>query len=382
MTTSFRFNADEAKDYSNLIHILSFFLCRSDETQTKFNGRALSKFRSIVHGVKRSLKKIFFAWTYYGPEVGLCSCMFKYAWFTYPIVPEVSHAVMGRARRMVSGFLNDFWQGYANSQSSDDQYRISNKVADTTADDYYDYQSSNKVYGAFRRNGQQQAANFVEKAPIVEKVNPQLFNVVDMLKNLQPKMNVSDFVIRLARNIKFQPQNPHNVQQFRTVSDEFKYFPSNHQRDETKATGNAAKPPTSEINRDKVIPDNLVVVDGRSFVQSGFKTNVSQIATKKLFDLAPGPPPGLPSYNELPPADYSYYKGGIHHHVHDLRKDKGSYPSQVKGGGWLAFDFEDVILQALGLSNPGRSIKPSVVKCSKAYIFNVILRFVQTTLLH
>lgn len=337
--------------------------------------------------MKRSLKKILHAWTYYGPEVGLCSCMFKYAWFTYPIVPEVTHAVMGRARRMVSGFMDDFWKGYVSSQSSEDHYRISNKVADTTADDYYDYQSSNKVYAnhdAFRRNGQQKADNFPEKAPIVEKVNPQIFNVVDMLKNLQPKANVSDFVIRFARHIKFQPQSSLNVKQLRTVSDDgdrIKNFSSN-QHDEAKATGNTAKPPTSKINGSKVNANDVVVINGRSFVQSGFKPNMSQIASKKVFDLALGPPPGLPSFNELPPADYSYYKGGVHHHVHDLRKDKGSYPSQVKGGGWLAFDFEDVILQALGLSNPGRSMKPSVVKCSKAYVFNVILRLIQTTFLH
>lgn len=337
-----------------------------------------------MHGVKRSLKKIFHVWTYYGPEFGLCSCMFKYAWFTYPIVPEVTHTVMSRARRMVSGFMNDFWQGYANSQNSDDHYRISTKVADTTADDYYDYQSSNKVYanhGPFRRNGQQQTGNIPENVPIVEKLNPQLVSVVDMLKNLQPKANVSDFVTRFARHIKFQPQSSHNAQQFRTVSDdgdEIKYFPNRNQRDETKATGNATKPSSREVNKNKADAYNVLVIDGRSIVQS----RVSQIASKKLFDLAPGPPPGLPSFNELPPADYNYYKGGVHHHVHDLRKEKGSYPSQVKGGGWLAFDFEDVILQALGLSNPGRSIKPSVVKCSKAYVFNVILRLVQTTFLH
>jgi hypothetical protein len=38
--------------------------------------------------LKKRLKRALSAFAYYGPEIGLCSCLFKFAWFTYPIVPE------------------------------------------------------------------------------------------------------------------------------------------------------------------------------------------------------------------------------------------------------------------------------------------------------
>lgn len=311
--------------------------------------------------MKRSIKKVFFAWTYYGPEIGLCSCLFKYAWFTYPVVPEITHAVMGRAQRLMSGFMQDFMQGFIEERSKD-HYRISDKVAATTADDFYDYQN-NQVYsnyGPYRRVDNR-ADNMPESVPIIEKSNPQLNILVEMLKNLEPKANVSDFVTRLARHIKFQPRKLNNAQQFRFVSDdgdEIRYFAKQHQRDAAKAIGNATKSTISEAN------------SGEAEARS---------ASERAYSYGP-PPPGLPTYNELPPADYSYYKDGVHHHVHDLRKNK-QYSRPVKGGGWLNFDFEEAILSALGLGNPGRSIKPSVTKCSKVYVLNAILRFFQTSLL-
>jgi hypothetical protein len=63
--------------------------------------------------------------------------------------------------------------------------------------------------------------------------------------------------------------------------------------------------------------------------------------------------------------------------VHDLRKNK----SPPTGGGWLSVDFQDSILQALGLAPPGRSLKPTLAGCGKGYIFNVILRHLQALLL-
>lgn len=358
---------------TQLIRFLSIH--RSQEER-----RSLSKFSSKLHGVKRSFKKILYTWTFYGPELGLCSCMFKYAWFTYPVVPEMTHAMMGRARRMVSGFMEDFWQGYSDNQSND-HYRISNKVAQTTADDYYDYQSKH-AFTPFRRVGNH-AANLPENVPIVEKLNPKLVNVVDMLKNLQPKANVSDFVIRLARHLKSPPRKPNKTQQFRFVSDdgdEIKYFAKQRHGEATKAIGNATKPAISSTS------DGKVDVVGRSSIASNVRLvarpPVARPPVERVFDLEPsGPPPGLPSFDELPPADYTYYENGVHHHVHDLRKNKDKREPPVQGGGWMAFDFEDTILQALGLANPGRSVKPSVAKCSKIYVFNVLLRFIQTSLL-
>jgi hypothetical protein len=320
------------------------------------------KIKKAAYSVKRSFKKFFFAWTYYGPEVGLCSCLFKYAWFTYPVVPEITYAAMGRAKRFVSGFMEDFMQGFV-EQRSKEHYRISDKVAATTADDFYNYQS-NEVYsdyGPYRRIGNH-AENLPENVPLIEKSNPQLNSVVELLKNLQPKANVSDFVTRLARHIKNQPQKPDNVQQFRIVSDdgdEIRYLAKHHQHDDAKAAANTTKP-ISEVD----------VLEARSSVAS----NVDSVS-ERAYRYGP-PPQGLPSFNELPPADYTYYKHGTYHHIHDLRKDK----KPPKGGHWLKFDFEEAILSAMGLSHPGRSLKPTVAKCSKIYIFNVLLRFIQTSL--
>lgn len=270
---------------------------------------------------------------------------------------------------MISGFMYNFWEGYAEEQSNI-HYRISNKVADMTADDYYDYKSNQiyPEYGPFRRDGNY-ASVVPEKAPIVEKYNPQLVNVVEMLKNLEPKSNVSDFVIRLARHIKSQPLKPQNVQLFRVINgdgEEIRYFSKNHHHDMAEKDGNAAKPAISEIKAD-------VVNEGRSSVASNTKPNVDRIG----FDVIQ---PGLPSFNELPTADYTYYEDGVYHHIHDLRHIKGHYPQKKKrgSGGWLSFDFEDAILTALGLSHPGRSVKPSIVKCSKIYAFQVVIRFIQS----
>jgi hypothetical protein len=66
-----------------------------------------------------------------------------------------------------------------------------------------------------------------------------------------------------------------------------------------------------------------------------------------------------------------YFKDGVYHHVHDLRKNK----RPPRGGGWLSFDFTETILTALGLPPPGRSLaKPTAAACGKSYIVNVFLR--------
>lgn len=334
-----------------------------------------------MHDVKRSLKKIIYKFTLYGPEIGLCKCLFKYAWFNYPVVPEITHAMMGRARRMVSSFMQDFMQGFIEEQSSNDHYRISNKVAQTTADDYYDYQAkhANTNYGPFRRVGEF-VGNLPENVPIIEKSNPKLDNLVQMLKNLQPKANVTDFVIRLARNIKSQPRRPNNVQQFRIVSDdgdEIKYFTKHRHNDESKVELKAEVVTVRPAMNKTVAIKSGTVTEGRSSVSS----NVRQVAQPKIerVGLSYGPPPaGLPTFNDLPPPDYTYFKDGVHHHIHDLRKDKKPLP--VKGGGWLTVDFEDAILSALGLSPRAHLVQPTVKACGKSYVIAFIFRTIQMTL--
>lgn len=265
---------------------------------------------------------------------------------------------MGRARRMVNGFMHDFTEGFREKNNlQDDHYRISSKVAATSADDYNDYQS-NQIYadyGPYRRVGSD--LNQAENAPLIEKSSPQLANVVEMLKHLQPKANVSNFLIRMARQLRLPRPT---AQQFRFANhngDEIQHFTKLYQHERVAAV-NASKLP----------------IDGDS-------TPVG-VSRRSSFDndiYGYGPPAGLPTFNHLPPADYSYYKDGTQHHIHDLRKEKDSYPS--KGGGWLSFDFEDTILNALGLTHPGRAAKHTVLKCTKLYAFNALLRFFQTAFL-
>jgi hypothetical protein len=264
--------------------------------------------------------------------------------------------MMGQARKAVSGFMQDFMQGFAQSTQQhggydsgyNDMHRISDKVAATTADDYYDYQSKNSVNQPFRRVGDH-AANLPENAPLVEKPAPEVANIVEMLKHLQPKQNVTDFVIRLARHIKSQPRKPNKAQQFRFVSedgDEIKYYAKQHHGDAANVTKSSAISKTSEI------------------VEGG------KAESARVFSHHP--PHGLPSYENLPAATKTYFKNGVYHHVHDLRKN--AIPPKRSTPGWMAFNFEETILQALGLTHPGRSAKPTVVKCSKSYAFHVIAR--------
>lgn len=383
----------------------------------------MSKFRSIVHGVKRSFRKIFYTWSYYSPEIGLCNCLFKYAYYTYPVVPEVTHAVMGRARRMVSGFMNEFWRGYADRQQ-EDHHRISNKVAATTADDYVDYQyQSFPSVQPFRRLGEH-ANNLPQNVRLSQNVrlphiefkpnekpdavgipaSPLVSRVVDMLKNLQPK--TVGVVANLARQVTSQ-SSATIIDDKEKETDVFNNDDVNEMP--TVIKGMSVNPPPGYPQYKKLpTADYSFFKDGAYHhvhdlrygkESGGEKVKSSPKALPRSFDRAPAPnppfsaaqpqqpvdrvmyvhgtPPGLPKYDNLPPADYSYVKNGVHHHVHDLRKNKPEYPAAESKSGWLMADMEDTILQVMGLSNPGRAVEPSVFKCSKVYIFQKLLRIIQ-----
>lgn len=278
---------------------------------------------------------------------------------------------MSRASRMINGFMGDFWHGYADGrqqqtyekQYNNPEYRISNKVAAMTADDYYDYRAHQVLQnlGPFRRVGGP-SSGFSENAPPVEKYDPEVLNAVEMLKTLEPKPNASEFVTRFARHLKSQPQLTSNAQRFRIVSDDginVRYFIKN--RHSLRSKGNATKP--------------AIIVDGRAY---GLVPPPLKSDRLGFEDLEPqsGAPHGLPSFNNLPPADFTYFEDGVYHHVHDLRQNKGPH-NEKGGGGWI--DFEDVILQALGLSQARAA--PTMGSCAKGYVLNMILRFFQTSLL-
>jgi hypothetical protein len=163
--------------------------------------------------------------------------MVKYAWYNYPVVPEITYSAIGRAKRALGGFVQDFMAGFQESQNEQhySHQRITNNIADSSVDDYADYQSrvnAEQYNHALRRNG-------VAQQEVVEKVDPQVVLLADFLKNLKPKG------VPTARNLN---ATSHNV------------------------TG--------------------------ASVGRNFQSNVAQ---KRV--LVNGKPNGLPSYNELPPAD-------------------------------------------------------------------------------
>lgn len=203
---------------------------------------------------------------------------------------------MGRAQRMVGHFMQDFvqgniffvvnniilililFQGYMSSLMQYDQERISAKVAQTTADDYYDYQNRFTTnYGPQRRNDEH------VQPPPIQKVDPKIASVVEMLKNLKPKANQSDsFVIRYARALNSLDQNS-----AMTFLMEIQKFLQKSHDDVAKSSRSL-----NDTNNG----------EGRGFVSSNGQyvshnsQNIRRIHTQ-------GPPSGLPSYDQLPPAD-------------------------------------------------------------------------------
>lgn len=214
---------------------------------------------------------------------------------------------MGRARRMVGYFMQDFVSGYMESLKQYDHERINSKVAQTTADDYYDYQNRfTNDYGppyAHRRNDE--GNNVSKNPPVIQKIDPKVFNVVEMLKNLKPKANQNDsFIIRYARALNHHSRNENTTNtvdhKFPTVSlmELQKYLQTSH-HDKTKVS--------HSINETKN-GRNVDIVEGRSLVRSyGQHTSPNLNMNnnnniKRIFSQG-SPPPGLPSFDELPPAD-------------------------------------------------------------------------------
>lgn len=288
---------------------------------------------------------------------------FKFAWFEYPIVSEMTYTAMGRARRMVNGFMSDFMEGWQEDRAKE-QYRIGSKAAEITADDYFDYQSSriNAFYSPNRRVNE-----FIENSSesiLVKKVDPKLSGVVEMLKNLQPKekSNITSEPFNYSHKLSMASSAKNNS------GDEIKIAFRDHRSVQVERLSTYFVPPPLSQQRLEV---------NKKTPSLSYNTEETPV-TKPVYKIKRIGNSPFPKFEDLPPADYSYVKNGVHHHIHDLRKNKSPRPS--KKGEWLSFDFEDAILSVMGLSHPGRSVKHSAAKCSKIYIFQVILRFVQTAL--
>lgn len=189
---------------------------------------------------------------------------------------------MSRASRMVGSFLQDFMYGYQDSFAEHEyQYdhdRISNKVAETTADDFNDYQSR---FTSNRRIGENFGNNYVENPPLIQKVDPKVARVVEMLKHLKPKANANDsFIIRYARAL-----NTLSIDEKSSAAvllkEIAKYLLTSH-RDMAKSV----RPLNDTRDGD---------VEGRGIGAPYVNSDLRRISS--------GAPPGLPGYEDLPPAD-------------------------------------------------------------------------------
>jgi hypothetical protein len=187
---------------------------------------------------------------------------------------------------MVGNFMQEFVQGYMERLQQYDHERINSKVAQTTADDYYDYQNrfaSSPYENPLRRIDE-------KKSPVIQKIDPKLANLVEMLKNLKPKANQNDsFIIRYARALNDAHSRINGGanavdRNFPTVS-----LPAVSHRDAAKSSQ-----PLNETKNE----NDANVIEGRSYNRHPFAYNNIQ-----RVGYGYAPPQGLPSYNELPPAD-------------------------------------------------------------------------------
>jgi hypothetical protein len=176
---------------------------------------------------------------------------------------------------------------------------ISAKVAQTTDDDYYDYQQNyqqnqmmTQDYGPSRRIGKHESEIYPENQQnvrVIEKADPKLVPIVDMLKNLQPKVNQNEgFIIRYARALNSYSQYLSDEEKKLYVNkDKIRKYPKKHQHESTKMMTETS---VGSVN-------SSAINEGRS-MGNEFSSN------RRV--LVPGVPPGLPSFDELPPADCKY----------------------------------------------------------------------------
>lgn len=198
----------------------------------------------------------------------------------------MTYATLGRAQRMIGSFMEDFIYGFQDSlyggySSHGTEYveheyaydRISNKVAETTADDFNDYQTI-----THRRNGE----HFSQNPPFIQKVDPKVAKVVELLKNLKPKSNQNDsFVIRYARALDTlgidQKSSPAII-----LMEIAKYLQTYYNSEKSLRSANN----TNGYSEGRSFPANAPYVN----------SNMRRIHSG-------GPPQGLPGFKDLPPAD-------------------------------------------------------------------------------
>lgn len=259
------------------------------------------KISMYLHTAKETFRTFFGHYSHYGPEIGFCSCLSRYAWYHYPIISDVTYAVLGKARSKVTTFFDEIGMGFSNAFYGGQQV-ISAKVAQSTDEDYYDYQQNHQQnqmmtqdYSPSRRIGKHEGEIYPENQQnvrVIEKADPKLVPIVDMLKNLQPKVNQNDgFIIRYARALNSYSQYLSDEEQKLYVNkDKIRKYPKKHQHESTKKMNETS---VGSVNSSS-IDDSVSANEGRS-MGNEFSNN------RRV--LVPGVPEGLPSYEELPPAD-------------------------------------------------------------------------------
>ena len=355
-------------------------------------ARGFQQFRSFLFDMRRSLRKVMYRFNWWGPEIGLSSCMFKYAWYKYPIIPQTTYRMMGTARRMMTNFVYDFYQGFMEEQMRD-HHRISNKVAETTAEDFENYQyeyypdykemgphASNlpkpfySVYNNNNNNQQQQS-----------HPNQRMDDIVNMLKNLEPKTKRN----AKSNDMRGNTVNHQTLNQFRIVQkdgDDIKKFSINYHDDTAnKVNGTSNNGTIQNVKEDtnnKRQTDAKVVVESRSVVsKNGVTRRGDNLIDRQYIGGLPRDPyhEGYQQHAFAPPENIYHYpsepSNGAHYYTHETSNNNNyDHPKP----GWLSFNFEDIILEKLGLAPPGKSAKGSgIMKCSQFYIVSALWRAIE-----
>lgn len=364
------------------------------------DARGFQRFRSFLFDMRRSIRKVMYRFNWWGPEIGLSSCMFKYAWYKYPIIPQTTYRMMGTARRMMTNFAYDFYQGFMEEQMRD-HHRISNKVAQTTAEDFENYQYEYypdfkemgphasipaKPFYSVSNNNQQQQQQYQQSLP-----NRRMDDIVEMLKNLEPKTK------RNAKNndMRVNTDNQQTLNQFRIVlkdGDDIKKFPMNYHDDTAnKVNGTSNNGTVHNVKEDtynKRKTDANVVVESRSVVsKNGVTRRTDNLIDRQYIYNSPEQPYNGVEYQQhaYAPNENVYHhpsepSSGAHYYEHDSSSNNNNYDHPKPG--WLSFNFEDIILEKLGLAPPGKSAKGvGVMKCSQFYIVSALWRTLEQFLL-
>lgn len=361
--------------------------------------------------MKKFIKKFIFAYTFWGPEIGLSSCLFKHAWHTYPAVSQFSYRVLGTARSMIGGLYQEVYRSFIkSSQESTVPADVTAHAVDTHAGGDYHTQYGGHDHG-------HTGISHDDPYPLPHYKNPhssygppgynrRMDNVMEMLKNLQPK-NISRMRRDLrdsgkVRLVQLNPEDLRNMKSNFRTSEPLPKIEIIEARSVPKYDPNQIKrahfePTTIRIDADlEIVKSNEISLEDLSadhlHASSSAENEVYKSPSFPNYKLpkvefspephheihGPHPVYGVPSrkpsykpHYGIP--DHVNVKDLLpaHHHEYHVKP----HPDEPEPPQWLTIPFENIILEKLGFHPPGVTPKnPSPLKCSQYYAIGLLWR--------